>query len=305
MPEFWMRSRGVSLTTPDALPDRLEDVAVKPLLSRMFTSFRWVFSGFVWTLSRRELRAWAAASVLLNVVVYAALLVLGFSVLDDVEAFLRPDAGMAAGFWRSVWEAGASILKFLVFVLWGLVSVFLALGIGNVVCSPIYDVLSERTEEIWVGRPLPQSSTWLSSVTGGIRELIIQLILLAFYLPMTLGILLLGVVPVVGQVIAPILAWSFAALWFAITFTSQSAARHGLTVFDRLGLVFRHKGVGVGFGGFQGLISFVPVVPVLVMPLLTPAFVVGGTRLFLTLAAYDRVPSRLSEADKAVLRGAP
>ena len=104
--------------------------------------------------------------------------------------------------------------------------------------------------------------------------------------------------PALGQILGPFLAWSLSALWVALGFTGPALARHQLGATQRVGMVFGNKAASIGFGALGGI----PFVSFLVLPILSPALVVGGTRMFLVLAAYDHVASKLTEADKALLR---
>ena len=94
------------------------------------------------------------------------------------------------------------------------------------------------------------------------------------------------------------LAFVLTALWVGIGFTGNATARHGLSSAQRVRLVFSNKGLVIGFGAVGGI----PFLSFLLLPLLSPALVVGGTRMFLALAAWDRIPSKLTDADKAAIR---
>jgi hypothetical protein len=54
--------------------------------------------------------------------------------------------------------------------------------------------------------------------------------------------------------------------------------------------------ISLGFGAVGWLFSYIP--------LTSPFLVVGGTRLYLALAAWDRIESSLSDDEKQKLRAA-
>lgn len=276
--------------------ERFDDVAARSLGRRFSAGVHFAFSGASWAFSRKELRLLSALTIALNLVLYIGLLVLGFLYLDDVVRWIGPDPAKWEGFWQSFMEALQGLIKFVLAITWLLLSVFLALALGNVVAGPFFDLLSERTEALVVGRSLAPPFSLVGTVRTVVKELLVQLGLLGVYLPVVGVILVIGLLPVVGQILAPVLTWMWTALWVTMTFTTQATARHGLGTKARLRLLFSHKVMGVGFGGIAS------VVPFLLIPIFAPALVVGGTRLFLALAAHGHVPSRLSEADKALIR---
>jgi uncharacterized protein involved in cysteine biosynthesis len=75
---------------------------------------------------------------------------------------------------------------------------------------------------------------------------------------------------------------------------SRSQARHALAARDRLGVLKHQTVAALGFGALGWALAFVPFT--------APLLVVGGTRMFLSLAAHDRVPSALTDAEKLRLR---
>lgn len=62
-------------------------------------------------------------------------------------------------------------------------------------------------------------------------------------------------------------------------------------------IIFTRPAVALGFGAAGWLMSH--------LPLTYPFLVVGGTRLHLALAAWDRLDSDLTEPDEAALRRQP
>ena len=277
--------------------DKPNDIAARALSTRFTLGVRLALDGTAWAFRRKELRALSFLSVAVNLLLYVGLLVLGFLYLNDVATWLAPDPARWQGFWRDVAELAQGIVKFLLGIAWVLLSVFLALAVGNVVSSPVFDLLSEKTEEILVGRSLAPPFSLPGVVRTSLRELVVQMALLVVYLPVVIAILLIGLLPGLGQLLAPLLTWVWTSMWITMTFTTQATARHGLGVKDRLRMLTAHKTLSLGFGAIESLLPF------LLVPLFSPGLVVGGTRLFLSLAAYDRIDSKLTAEDKARMRG--
>jgi CysZ protein len=278
-------------------PVQFEDISQRGFAGRLQRGLGFLFGGLGQTLTQGDLRLLTMACIAINVVVYSALVYLGYAWLDDVTAWL-PSAEGTEGvkhFFLSLLEG---VVKVLMFVVWLLVSVWAALAISNVLAGPIFDMMSERVEEKIVGRSLAPKFSVTTMVSMGIREILVQLGLLLIYLPLAITIFVIGLVPLIGTLLAPVLAFSLTALWVGIGFTGQATARHGLSSSQRVRLVFSNKALAVGFGAVGGI----PFLSFILLPLLSPALVVGGTRMFLALAAWDRVPSKLTDADKAAIR---
>jgi CysZ protein len=289
----------------EAQAQRFDNPTARPLMSRVATGFSFAMSGIGMTLKDGKLRTLSVICVAINAVIYLGLLWAGWSMLVAFMGDADVDPAKYEGFTHSVVNLLEPVLEFmlgavrvLLLVLWTLVAVFLALMLGNVVAGPVFDLMSERTEELMVGRAVGDPFTLAGSIKTAIGELFVQLGLLLFYLPAVLLIFLIGLIPLLGQILGPALGWSLASLWVTLGFTSQTAARHRLGTAQRLRFLSEHKMLNMGFGAVGGI----PFLSFLLLPLLSPALVVGGTRMFLALAAWDRVPSRLNDADKAVLR---
>lgn len=289
-------------TDPMSLPlpctERLPDLRSHALPGRFAAGIRIAFSSVRWAYTYPGLRGWVWLGVALNVFVYFGVLFVGWDAISDLAPALGPaPENQDAGWLRTLASMWQGVVQFLLLTLWVLLSMYLSLALCNVLWSPLFDLLSERTEQRLIGSLTSASGTsWLRLVGDALRELRVQLSLLLVYLPVTAGILLLGFIPVVGPVIAPLATWMWTSFWVALTFTAQSAARHRLGVRARLGFLLRHLPETLGFGALQSLVPF------LFVPWMAPALVVGGTRLYLQLAIWDRVPSTLTDARKQALR---
>lgn len=279
---------------PPTLPD-LRDCSWP---GQFLSGIRLAFSSIRWSYTHPGLRVWAWLALGLNLCVYLGVLFAGWNGMRDLAMALGPTPDPQAAQWL-VTLAGLvqGVIQFLVLTAWVLASVYLSLAICNVLSSPLFDLLSERTERHVVGAPpTPTALSLWTMVVDAARELRVQVVLLLIYIPVTLCILVLGVIPVVGTVLAPLLAWMWTSLWVSLTFTAQASARHRLGVRTRVGFLLRHLPLCLGFGGVQSLIPF------LFVPWMAPALVVGGTRMYLQLAIWNRAPSLLSETQKQALR---
>jgi len=99
----------------------------------------------------------------------------------------------------------------------------------------------------------------------------------------------LGLIPVVGQILAPVLG-AFLGGWFlTLELTGYAFDARGLRLRDRRRLLGARRSRTLGFGVATYLLFLVPFAVVFVMP----AAVAGAT-----LLARDAVPSERSSSDR-------
>jgi CysZ protein len=265
------------------------DVAGQPALSRFWSGACLAASGIPTTLGSGRLFALALVPIAVQTAIFVGLVVLGLSLHGDALAWIgiEGDSFLAS--------LARGVISFLLGALIVVVGLLLTMFAGSIVLDPFYDVLSEEAEKKLAGRAFGAPFTLAGVGPGMLRELGATLLRLSVYVPVAMGIWLLGFVPVVGPFVgAPLgLAWTW--LFVAYEIVARSLARHGLPARARLRFVFAHKAVALGFGAAAWLCLF--------LPFLAPFLVVGGTRMYLALAAFDHAPSRLDEGAKRALRG--
>ena len=170
----------------------------------------------------------------------------------------------------------------------------LALFLGSVVCDPLYDGISEAAEAELLGHPVEAKAVPLRETIAGIaRELRASLLSLAVYLAGSFVLFVVGLTGVGSVIAGPgSLAWTW--LFVTVEVIARPQARHAVEARARVATSREHLAVSLGFGAVASLLAWIP--------MSTPILVAGGTRLYLALAAHDRVPSTLTEADKRRLR---
>jgi uncharacterized protein involved in cysteine biosynthesis len=274
---------------PPTRDGALPDVAAGSAVARFSSGARFAASGIVLTLRHRRLLVAALVPMLIQAAIFVGLVVGGFGFIDDLVQRLGPEPGHWYSFLGEVLELALVV---------GLVatSLIASIFLGGVVCDPFYDVLSEATESVLLGRDVGQPFSLAAAVKGVLLELSAMIPRLLLYLAVAIPLWILGLSGVGSFVAVPLsLAWSW--LFVALAGLSRSMARHAIPGTRRLSALFSQTACALGFGAVGWVLAYVP--------LTTPFLVVGGTRLYLALAAHDRVPSNLSDADKRVLRGAP
>ena len=214
--------------------------------------------------SQRALFGYSMLTIAINFIVFGGLITLGWSLKSKSTEWI----GTKIPFIQSHTMV-ASMLEWVLFVFWILVCVFIAVAIASIVSGPLLDIISEKTEKLLLGSvtPLP------FSVTETTKESFIILRLAARGLFVgCLATLLLGWIPFVGQ-IAPLL---ITAHYVTLNFMQPVLARYKISYRERLSFSRKRLGALLGFGLPTQLIPF------LLLPFLTPALVIGATRLYVS-----------------------
>lgn len=159
-----------------------------------------------------------------------------------------------------------------------LIVVYGFVAITTVVGQPFFERLSHRIDDrLGPVAPGPNWSWWRNAARGtgeGLRMALITI-------PLSGGLVLLGLLPVVGTV----LAWALGALvggWFvALEFAAIPFERRGLKLRDRRRILASRRARTVGFGAMAFVMSAFAPLAVIMMP----SAVAGGT--LLARAALD------------------
>lgn len=217
-----------------------------------------------------ELWRFVLVPILINLVVglllYVGLLAAGFAWIDTVIAELPEWLGVLAVLLRILLVIGLLISTGYILVRFGVV-----LG------SPFYGQLSEKLEEQLLGRAPPAAPLSAAGIARDIgRALLYELKKLMLVLAIGLPLLLLNVIPGVGQILIVAGQIALGATITCLDFLDSPLERRRLRFRDKLGVVRRLFPTTAGFGLVcLGLVS-IPLMNLLAIPLCVTA----GTLLF-------------------------
>ena len=223
--------------------------------------------GFALVFSRRRLFLLGGLPPLITSVIFLALLITGISNLDRIIPDYAPWVRVLIG----IGAVGGSILI--------MVLVFTALTL--VIGGPAYEKISELVEVELGDAPDEVGESLVRSVPRSVGQ---SLALLAMSLVGAVVFALLGLVPVVGQTVIPVLSAIFGSWMLGIELLGTPFQRRGLTaIAERREAMRRRRAHTLGFTVPTFLLLAIPFVSVLVFP----AAAAGGTML-----ARNLLPSR-------------
>lgn len=164
----------------------------------------------------------------------------------------------------------------LTFVLAMMLGYFLYLPVARVVLAPIAEALSRKAHAINTGAAVSQSGPgWARAMWEGLKLVMFQLVIaLAAF---ALGLIFPPIGAPLGVVVAVFLC--------GLDFFDVSLSARGLRLGRKLGVVWRNKGLAVGFGAAAYLMLLIPLVNLLSLPV----GVIGAT--LLTDSLSDDLPS--------------
>lgn len=135
--------------------------------------------------------------------------------------------------------------------------------------SPFQDFISAAVEREIHGVAGPEPEGWKGFLRS-IWQSVVQAIVLTV---LTLLFLVVGLVPVLGAIV--LFLWSAFALGYA--FVSIPSGRMAQRFSERLAFARRHRGAVLGLGVVIAMVSLVPILNVICLPV----FVIAGTLLYL------------------------
>lgn len=223
-----------------------------------------LWRGFrMWKLRPRLMLLGAVPALIVLIVLTAGLVALVHWSSDLVHwatPFLGDDSGPAdvVRLFGQVAVIGAYL-----FAAWTMF-VALTLAIGD----PFYAKIWRETERM-LGGPVPtgEVSAWRATLDAG--RLLTRSAVLA------VGVAVIGLVPVVGTVIAAVLGFMVAGSLLAGELVARPLEGRGIAAAERAALIKRKRGRVLGFGLATQACFWVPFVAVVAMP----AAVVGATML--------------------------
>lgn len=243
-----------------------------------FAGFGTLLRGLGIVLRRPRLFFLGALPALITSLLFLAALVTLLLNLEDLVAWATPFAADWGTTWRGLLR-GALALGLLVGSILVMVVAFstVTLTLG----SPIYDKIAEMVEEEMGGAPEAAEESLAASIIRSTRQAVGMVL---FSLVVTVGAFLLGLIPLMGWVLGPVLTAVMGGWLLGIELTASAFDRRGLMrVRDRRHFMGRHRWRVLGFSIPTYFLLAIPFVAVAVFPAATA----GGTIL-----ARELLPER-------------
>ena len=141
----------------------------------------------------------------------------------------------------------------------GLLGVLTFTAVTLLIGDPFYERISALVESRYGGVPGGVEVVWWRSLADTLR-------LMALTVLFGVPLFALGLVPVVGQTVAPVLGGAVGGWVLAVELTGVPFQRRGLRLRDRRRALRAHRPIALGFGVAVFLSFLVPLGAILLMP---------------------------------------
>lgn len=170
------------------------------------------------------------------------------------------------------WAALSMILGLALFAVSIIVVMFGFVIVGLIIAAPFNDMLAAAVEEKLTGRALEAPMSLWGLIKLTVKN---EAKKAAVILSVQLALILINILPGIGQVVFVVASPVFMALVLAFEFTSYTLDRRGFSFGEKRGYIFSIPGLSIGFGLAVGLTLVIPALNFLLLPL----SVAGGTML--------------------------
>ena len=227
------------------------------------------------TIRQPGVRLYVVVPLLINILLFASLIWFGF---DQFSPLVEKLISLVPEF-----------LDFLRWIIWLLISAFTAIvvfftftPIANIVSAPFNALLSERIEARLSGKTISTNSSFIKIARDSILS---QLRKLIYILLWSAALLLISLIPVIN-IAAPFLWVIFGSWLLSLEYLDYPMGNHELDFKSEKQILARRKGLALGFGGSVMILTSIPVINFIVMPVA----VAGATILWVEqLAGESRV----------------
>ncbi|MFD2180295.1 sulfate transporter CysZ [Veronia pacifica] len=173
-------------------------------------------------------------------------------------------------------------LDWLTYLIWPLVAIALLVvcsyffsTVANWIAAPFNGLLSEHLEARLTGKRAPD--TGLVDVLKDLPRIFKrEWQKLWYYLPKALGLLLLMLIPAIGQTLGPVLWFLFSAWMMSIQYCDYPFDNHKVSFGDMKLSLSERRGSALSFGSLVMLFTMTPILNLFVMP----AAVCGATAMW-------------------------
>ena len=204
------------------------------------------------------LRRYVAIPLLISVVIFTTAILVGIHWLENLLAWLLG--------WLPSWLDWLRYLLWPLFALTGVLLVFYTFSLlTNLIAAPFNGLLAEAVERHLDGRPLQEAGGWQALLKDILPSLFSELRKLLYFALRALPLGLLFLIPAVNLA-APFLWALFSAWMLAIEYVDYPMANHRLHFAEQRKRLRGRKLLSWGFGGASMLMTMVPVVNFLAMP---------------------------------------
>lgn len=231
---------------------------------------------------RERLYPWLLLPIVLNIILFALTVSLGWELSDRLSQFVTSWFGETESFWTDILKWTFLIIsRVLVFFIYALFYKNLVF----IILSPVLAFLSEKADERATGKVHPFSwAQLLGDVIRGVRLAVRNLFI---EIGLTLLLLLFGFVPIVG-LISPFLILAMQSYFYGFSMLDYSCERYKMNTRESVQFVRQHKGLAIGLGLAFYSLFLLPYIGWILAPVVG---IVAGTLVFIKIKKPEDLKS--------------
>jgi CysZ protein len=223
---------------------------------RDFVSGAAILVRAIQVVKRPDVRLYAIVPLLINVVFFGVLIWYGYAKLSSTVDWLMSFVPGFLDFLRwIIWSFITGLTTIVVF--------FTFTPIANIVAAPFNALLAERIEAVLTGKSLESNTSFADIAISSIRS---QLGKLIYILLWSLGLLLISFIPVINF-ISPFFWIVFGSWLLSLEYFDYPMGNHDLSFADQKKRLGERQGLALGFGGSVMVLTTIPLINFVVMPL--------------------------------------
>ncbi len=242
------------------------------MIANFFEGARYLGRG--WQLIQQPgLRRFVAIPLTVNALIFIGLIMLGYHYYSMLITWLTPDFLES---WQEYWLIGwlIGVIKFFLWIIFGaavlIVLTYTFTLLANFIAAPFNSLLAQKVEHYLDGT-LDQSSDSFSHIVKSIPKTLVSEGCKLLYLIMwMIPLLILSFIPVLNF-LAPIVWFAFGAWMLTLEYLDYPMGNHDYR-FGQIKTFMRdHRGLAMGFGGCITLMTAIPLVNLIAMPVAVTA----------------------------------
>lgn len=191
--------------------------------------------------------------VLFNIVLFAGGITLINSFVDNIQHWVSDLIKIENAGWNNFFSGLITVLvNILFFIVYILISGFLILTL----MAPVFGYLSEKTEKIVTGKNFPGS--FMQLIRDIFRGTLLALRNMILELLTVIVMFFVGLIPVVGWIIAPVVTFIVSSYFYGFGFMDCSNERRRFSIRQSIYIIRRYKGIAIANGSIFALFLIIP-----------------------------------------------
>src|SRR5688572_6644988 len=229
-------------------------------MKNFFAGVKFLGQGLGRVIRRPKLLVLGIIPAILSLLLFVGLFVLLFKFLTDISEAATWFARDWSTSWRTTVEIAAGVA---IVGASGLLAIISFTAVTLLIGDPFYEAIAESVEDDLGGVPNEVKLTVWSSLRRSVAD---SLRLVALTILVGIPLFFLGLIPVVGQTVVPVIA-AFVGGWFlTVEIVGIPFHRRGLRLPDRRRMLKQNRATALGFGVAVFCCFLIPLGAVMVMP---------------------------------------